>query len=312
MAESEWKKVGESKLSPTDKKERAEVKVKAVKKENIVVIGSEEHYSSFLLKMMFMAGATHKLNSGLRKADNTVIAYVKSGYTDLELGVIESYKAKYGCEIKRISSLGDFVALLNRDRENVKIQDLYLYCHGLPNRVSVNYGAKPDIDISVGNLSSIKPDIFAKDGILHSFACRMGVDAHPYTQINSYKNDSEVNPESSLAMKMAKYFNVTVKAFLTRTDYSNVVKDNSVTAQIEENLGSLRKGADKEVYTLLNGEYEALHHVGLSTGWRGRLSGVSDYALWRKQGGRQQPVSGISPSGLSHGAKQFKPDGTWS
>ncbi|WAF78975.1 hypothetical protein NRL00_10555 [Aeromonas dhakensis] len=312
MAESEWKKVGESTLSPTDKKERAEVKVKAVKKENIVVIGSEEHYSSFLLKMMFMAGATHKLNSGLRKADNTVIAYVKSGYTDLELGVIESYKAKYGCEIKRINSLGDFVALLNRDRENVKIQDLYLYCHGLPNRVSINYGAKPDIDVSVGNLSSIKSDIFSKDGILHSFACRMGVDAHPYTQINSYKNDSEVNPESSLAMKMAKYFNVTVKAFLTRTDYSNVVKDNSVTGQIEENLDSLRKGEDKEVYTLLNGEYEALHHVGLSTGWRGRWSGVSNYALWRKQGGRQQPVSGKSPSGLSHGAKQFKPDGTWS
>ncbi|KAE9635996.1 hypothetical protein [Aeromonas veronii] len=312
MAETEWKKVGESKLSPTDKKERAEVKLKAVKKENIIVIGSEEHYSSFILKMMFMAAATQKLNSGMRKADNTVIACVKAGYTNFELGVLESYRDKYGCEIKLLNSLADLVALLNRERETIKIQDLYFYCHGLPNKITVNLDSKPKIDITVGNLSQIKPDIFVKDGILHSFACRTGVDAEPYTPIDSYDNDSDASPGSSLAMKMAQHFNVTVKAFLTRTSYGDVVRAPSLDKQIAEELNSLRKGGEGAVYPLHNGEYEALPHTGLSTGVRGWWSGVSDYALWRKQGGRCAPVSGTTPKGLSHGAKQFKPDGTWS
>lgn len=227
MAESKWKKVGESKLSHTDKKERAEVKVKAVKKENIIVIGSEEHYSSFILKMMFMAAATQKLNSGMRKADNTVVACVKAGYTSFELGVLESYRNKYDCEVKLVNSLADLVSLLNRDRDDVKIQDLYFYCHGLPNKITVNLDSKPRIDISVGNLTQIRPDIFLKDGLLHSFACRTGIDAEPYTPIDSYDKDSDASPGSSLAMKMAQYFNVTVKAFLTRTSYGDIVRDPS-------------------------------------------------------------------------------------
>lgn len=81
---------------------------------------------------------------------------------------------------------------------------------------------------------------------------------------------------------------------------------------IAEELNSLRKGGEGSVYSLYNREYEALPHAGLSTGLRGWWSGVSDYALWRKQGGRSAPVSGTTPKGLSHGAKQFKPDGTWS
>lgn len=312
MTESKWKKAGESKLSPTAQKERAEAKIKVVKKENIIVIGSEAHYSSFILKMMFMAAATQKLNSGIRNADNTVIACVKAGYTSLELGVLESYRDKYGCEIRLVNSLADLVALLNREREKVKIQDLYFYCHGLPNKITVNLDSKPRIDISVGNLSQIRPDIFVKDGILHSFACRTGVDAEPYTPIDSYDNDSDASPGSSLAMKMSQHFDVTVKAFLTRTSYGDVVRAPSLDKPIAEELNTLRKGGEGAVYSLQNGEYEALPHAGLSTGLRGWWSGVSDYALWRKQGGRVAPVSGTTPKGLSHGAKLFKPDGTWS
>ena len=83
--DANWKKIGESKLSPAEKKERAEVNLKKAQKENIIIIGSEEHYDSFTLKMMFIAAATHKLNSGMRKADNTVVACVAKGYTNLEL-----------------------------------------------------------------------------------------------------------------------------------------------------------------------------------------------------------------------------------
>ncbi|WP_323901719.1 hypothetical protein [Aeromonas hydrophila] len=313
MGEStKWKKIGESSLSPTEKKERSEVKLKVTKKENIIVIGSEEHYSSFILKMMFMAAATHKLNSGLRKADNIVIACVTKGYTELELGVLEVYREKYGCEVILIKSLSDLVSLFNRNRDDVKIQDLYIYSHGLPNLLTLNLDSAPDINISAGNLSKIKPDVFMNNGILHSYACRTGVDANPYTPVDSYDNDQGAKPETSLAMLMAKHFNITVKAFLTRTFYGAVVRDSSQDETIAEELNDLRKAGDSAVYPLLKGEYEALPHSGLSTGLRGWWSGVSDYALWRNKGGRQAPVSGDTPKGLSRGAKQFKPDGTWS
>lgn len=312
MTENKWRRVGESKLTPTDKKERSEVKIKVVKKENIIVIGSEEHYRSFILKMMFMAAATHKLNFGMRAADNTIVACANVGYTSFELGVLESYRNKYGCEIKLVNSQSDLFTLLNRERDNVKIQDIYFYSHGLPNRIAVNFNSKPKIDISVGNLTQMRPDIFVKDGILHSFACRTGVDAQPYTPINSYDKDSDASPRTSLAMKMAQYFNITVKAFLTRTSYSGVVRDPNLDKPLEEELNILRKRVEGAIYSLHNGEYEALPHQGLSTGFKGWLSGVNGYALWRKQGGRGSPISGTTPKGLSHGAKQFKPDGTWS
>ena len=309
---AKWKKIGESSLSPTAKKERSEVKLKVVKKENIIVIGSEEHYSSFILKMMFMAAATHKLNSGLRKADNIVVACVAKGYTSFELGVLEVYREQYGCEVVLIKSLSDLISLLNRNRTEIKIQDLYFYSHGLPNLITLNLDSSPDINISSGNLSKIKPDVFVNDGILHSYACRTGVDASPYTPVDSYDSDQSAKPVTSLAMLMAKYFNITVKAFFTRTFYGAVVRDASQDEAIAKELNDLRDDGDHAVYPLMKGEYEALPHIGLSTGLRGWWSGVSDYALWRNKGGRQAPVSGDTPKGLSRGAKQFKPDGTWS
>ena len=306
-----WKKVGESTLSPTDKKERAEVKLKIPQKENIIVIGSEEHYGSFTLKMMFISAATHKLNSGMRKADNTVVACVAKGYTKLELGVLESYQKKYDCELVMINSQDDLTSLLNRDRENTKIQDLYFYTHGLPNVITLNLDSKPRIDISNGNLKKIHHDIFIANGMLHSFACRTGVDAASFTPIDSYNSDKEASPETSLAMSMAKYFNIMVKAFLTRTFYGSVVRDATRDTDIAEELSKQREAGDQAVYPLISGEYEALPHKGLSTGIRGKWSGVSDYALWCCKGGRQAPVSGDTPKGLSQGIKQFNPDGTW-
>ncbi len=309
--DANWKKIGESKLSPAEKKERAEVNLKKAQKENIIIIGSEEHYDSFTLKMMFIAAATHKLNSGMRKADNTVVACVAKGYTNLELGVLESYRGKYGCELVMINSQDDLFRLLNRDRGKTKIQDLYFYSHGLPNAITLNLDSRPRINISTGNLNKVNHDIFIDNGIIHSFACRTGVDVALYTPIDSYNSDKEAKPETSLAMSMAKYFNITVKAFLTRTFYGSVVRDATRDTEIAEELSEQREAGDQAVYPLIAGEYEALPHRGLSTGIRGKWAGVSDYALWRCKGGRQAPVSGDTPKGLSQGIKQFNPDGTW-
>ncbi len=112
-------------------------------------------------------------------------------------------------------------------------------------------------------------------------------------------------------MSMAKHFNVTVKAFLTRTYYGQVIRDPSKDMYLAEELSELRDAGSSSVYQLATGEYEALPHKGLSTGVRGWWAGVSDYALWRCKGGRQDPISGDTPKGLSNGIKQFHPNGTW-
>ena len=82
--------------------------------------------------MMFIAAATHKIKSGLRQADNNVVAIVSNGYTNMEIGILETYKDRFEIELMMIQNQSQMVSLLNRDRENTKIQDLYFYTHGYP------------------------------------------------------------------------------------------------------------------------------------------------------------------------------------
>lgn len=290
------------------------LEVKAIcKKENIIVIGSEVHENGFFTHLMFIAAAVNKIKSGLRTADNNVIAIIVNGYTKLEIGILEEYRNKQNLELVIIENINQLIHLINRGRENVKIQDLYFYTHGYPGVIDLNMDGSPDIKVNIDTLSVLNKDSFMYNGVIHSFACRTGMGDSLYLlEKNKFSNDKEAEPLKSFAIQMAKYFNVEVNAFLTRTLYRFVIRDPSNDSLIESELKQKRnKEGDNKVYSIL-GKYEGLPHPGISDGmlsFKARGAGVDGYALWPKQGGLVQPVSAGDVTGLSKGVHVFTPKG---
>ena len=307
MGESaKWKKIGESNLSPTEKKDRAEVKLKVQKKENILVIGSEHSYNSFWLKMMFIAASVTEIRCGLSKVDRTIVAYVPDGYTKLELGVIELWCNNYGLIPKAITSTSALLELLKTDRDEYKIKDLFFFCHGIPGELSVNYKGSVKVALNKANIKSIPSKVFSVDGSICSYACRTGVSS----LLESFDSAEDAGSEDSLAQKMADHFKISVYAFMTRSFYGHIIRNKPDSNAISSRLKELRTNLGSNVVHKLSAEHEALPHPGLADAFYNRSAkdeGTNGYSLWRNKGGIGLPYSFITPKGLPHGLIEFKP-----
>lgn len=292
------------------------LEVKAVgEKENIIIVGSEVHENGVFTHMMFIAAAVNKIKSGLRAADNHVVAIIDNGYSNLEISVLELYRDKFDLELMIIKDINQLISLINRDRDNVKIQDLYFYAHGYPGTIDLNMDDFKKIKFNFEVVSRLNKNAFISGGIIHSFACRTGMKFDMRTlQKKQFNSDNEADPSGSFAMQMAKYFKVEVRAFLTRTLYRYVVRDPSKDSLIESELKQQRdKNGDNKVYSIL-GAYEGLPHPGISDGvlsFKAKFAGVDGYTIWPKQGGLAQPISADDISGLTKGVRVFMPKGEW-
>jgi hypothetical protein len=298
-------------LTPTHDKKRPKVKVKVPKTENVIFIGSEMHYDSFWLKMMFIAAAYAGANA-MRPADKKTIAYVPEGYTHAEKLTLDYLCEKSGFEIKRLSSTDDLIQCMNQDRDKYKLQDVMFFSHGVVDAISLNYaGESDDVDLTAGNFNQVKKDAFALNGRIYSYACRTGVSVHDFFN-EGFKNEIDAKPELSLAQKMSSYFDIEVHAFLRRSDYGAIIRNKSDSKRI---VSVLKEGKETKDGQLIDipPSHEALPHAGLADrsgrwGFGGpKGEGTNNYSLWRKKGGMSLPVSGDTPEGLPAGIRIFKP-----
>lgn len=302
-----FKTVGTSSTSPTDNKKRKEVQVKVPKTENIMFIGSELHYDSFWLKMMFIAAAYAKVKD-LRFATKKTVAYVDNGYTRAEKLTLDSLRDKYGFEIVKIASSADVIALLNKDRDECKLQDVAFFSHGVVGRITLNYHEdENEIPFGLNNFTSVRKDAFMSSGRIYSYACRTGVAVEDYKL--GFKAEADAKPEISLAQKMADYFDIEVHAFLRRSFYGNVLRAKSQSDFISSTLKTERATKDGSIIDIPP-DHEALPHPGLADGWNPasgpKREGTDNYALWRKGGGLALPVAADSPEGLPTEMRVFK------
>jgi hypothetical protein len=310
MTVRKWKKLGSSNTTPTHQKKRKEVPAKRPKTENIIFIGSEMHYDSFWLKMMFVAAAHHLTTKRdqFRSANKNTIAYVDNGYTRFEKLALDQL-AKKKFEIVKLSRSSDIASCMNRDRENYKLQDVVFFSHGVIGAITLNYGDDPDIRFDETVLKSVNAKAFATGGRIYSYACRTG---NSVNNLTDFTQESEAKPELSLAQKMADHFGKEVHAFLRRTYYGDVVREKSQSSTIASMLKEARKTATGQVIELPP-EHEALPHDGLGHTWSSFIGkgaaeeGTIDYALWRKAGGRALPSAAETPVGLPTEMRVFKP-----
>lgn len=284
-------------------------------KENIIFIGSEEYYDNFWNKMIFIATGFTMGDRGLklRKADKKTIALVDVDYTKLEKGPLEILKKRHGFNIVTVCDYSAVTSYINNRPENQKdgrpvktlIQDVAFFCHGLPKELRLNYrGSGPDIKITNDNLSSIKQNVFVKDGRIYSYACRTGVSSWK----EKFDSDAEAGLENSLAQKMADHFRVEVHAFLRRTFYGEVLREKNDSKRISDTLKKARKTREGQVIDI------PPVHEGLPHPWLGGLFGIGSqkegtfgYALWRKAGAIRMPFAAKTPEGLSRSMRRFRP-----
>lgn len=276
-------------------------------------------YDSFWLKMMFVAPAV-TVASGprlLRRADETVIAYVEEDYTFLEKLPLEAVANRFGYRVVPLANSEAITSVINDlpvTQEDgctirTKLQDVVFFCHGTPGRLALNYDSdKVRVDLTKQLLPHLDPRAFVEDGKLFSFACRTGNGSRS----RRFRSDAEARPEHSLAQQLSDHFNITVMAYLTRTYYGEVLRNRADSATISATLRAKRLDQEHSVIDL-SAEHEALPHPGLGENLLGLLGlgprgeGTNGFSLWRKAAARQLPGPGETPAGLSRAMIAFTP-----
>ncbi len=317
-----WQRVGQSATSPRSNTNRAIVSTRAPKTENIIFIGSEFEYNSFWLKNMFIASAYPfiKDRGKFRTCDKVTIAYVDYGYTRLEKLAIEGLKNEidFTDDITFIAlkNKSKVIDILNEDRENYKIKDLAFFCHGLNGKITLNYGARPNIDLINSDINVISLNNFLTSANVSSYACRTGMsDNLTLRAQGSFNNISEADPDNSFAQLFANRHNIAFYAFYKRTLYSNILNPKSDADKLSEELKNKRSTRSDNIISILE-NYEALAHSDLGESYknmwglapRGAVSeGTNGYALWRKGGGLKVPIAANTPTGLPASITKFTP-----
>ncbi len=325
MASTPRKRTAAGSLTPISDRNRVEVKVKVPKTENILFIGSEMYYDLFWLKMMFI-GAAYCMTAKMRSADRLVIAYVDEGYTHMEKLAIDQLASQCeakalgkSVEVQKLGSSGALTRLLNREREDYKLLDVFFASHGVVGAIDLNYQGNRTVKLATGSISSIASNAFAVHGRLFSYACRTGVSIEDAQM--GFKSEADAKPEASLAQKMADHFGIEVHAFLRRSFYGDVLRDKSQSDNIVKALVEGREAGGDAAVIPIPPEHEGLPHAGLANRW-GRVvygtiptpgiggplgEGTDNFALWRKKGGRTLPTAGDSPTGLGSDMRVFRP-----
>lgn len=293
------------------------------KKENIIVLGSEQYYNSFWLKMMFMSpvfsiAAGYKLPTRWNPADKTTVLYVRQGYVRTEFLALEVLRDTHGVNLVPLNSVGQLTAYVNNrmhDGEEYKIQNLVFLAHGLADRLALNYWSSPSIDLRKRNIDAFNVSAFDRGGAIYSYACRTGT----WVDQEAFSSAAQAEPQNSLAQYLADQCGVKVYAFMTRTLFRECIRDPGDSEAITASLVEKRETREGQVINI-SSEHEGLPHSGIGDSvfiggapvpagplGSGQREGTADYALWRKAGARYLPVGGQTPSGLPNTMRVFDP-----
>lgn len=303
--------------------------------------------------------------------DKATLIYFKQGYNDEEIQAVKDALAGENTTFKPIEKVEEMINYFNepitpekrieKDKNGKeitktykrKIQLVHFYAHGLPSKITFGYMMNSgsierddsifhtdNIDgpqtLSRDNINKIKPDHFATDAAIYSFACRTANTSYieDFRPKNGKQKGNvnfseaipvEVHPEVSLAQKLADQLNVTVYAYMTRTEYGKTWTDKSkipdthlkdetveawqtIASQEKTNLkNELATISPADVIVPVIGGLKLIK-IGAKTSidvTQKMVSGSEEFALWHPDGAFQ-PVSGAgTPKGLDNKMNAF-------
>jgi RHS repeat-associated protein len=196
-------------------------------KEKIIVVGSENR--TWNLGFVLPALRRMKqLKDGGTTEDVSILLFT-SGYTAKQRSRISKYAAKKGASVIEVNSANDVTSYINNKSTNNEcagrgedpISEFTIFAHGQNQAVMFGYDQGKEIreagDFTGTHASRMDAQAFMKSAFCLSYACRTGA---------GNGGNGNVEPEKSLAQRIANNADITVMALQRRSDYENILPDD--------------------------------------------------------------------------------------
>ena len=205
--------------------------------ENVIVIGAQ-HDNSRANKLMFVHQAMR--SAALFATDfyepTTVIMFTP-GYTQNQMEAVRSSLSGHGVNLVTVETYDQLASYINskdveqhevtQARQADLVTNLQFYSHGCVGAIELglNFPDASNMSLIQSNLNEIQSGAFAKDALVESFACRTGLGNSSVSLVRLPWESLKL--DESLAQGMANEWDVSVSAFVTRTDYSGTLGSSS-------------------------------------------------------------------------------------
>jgi len=208
-------------------------------REKIIISGSENRWwkLTFILPAMKLIKTYREYN----KTEAITMLLFKEGYTQKQIDRVTKYAQKKGANVIVVNSANDVVYYINNKstinnpngRDNDPITTVNIFSHGLPNQIVFGYGQSDDIvkkyTFDESHVKKLDPKAFKKGAVITSWACRTGA---------ATDGNGDVDPEKSLAQKIANQTGTIIYALQKRSDYEGIIPDDrTFFDKIQEKLG---------------------------------------------------------------------------
>lgn len=207
--------------------------------ETIIIAGTNVHDDTYGNKMMFLAQAVGAIRKRYSRDAYLSLLVFTDGYTSGEIAEVKQRALSYNGStvFVPLGSKQELVNYLNtrttdasydyRANERILIAEIRIFSHGVPGKLAFGLDL-PDprpseLDFVIADVASIKPDAFNPGAELSSFACRTGNSSWANQFSDDWRKESK--PEDSLAQKLAEQLGITVRGFITRSDYKPTYAD---------------------------------------------------------------------------------------
>jgi len=187
--------------------------------EKIIIAGSENRKWN----LGFVIPALKFLKEKVSDKEQTTLILFTANYTEKQRNRIKKYVQKKGGVVLEVNSADEVVDYMNNKttsdtRQEDPITELNIFSHGLPNQLAFGYGQDENIanqySFNESHVDKLNPEAFTEHAYCVSYACRTGAANY---------NDGDVEPENSLAQKLANKIGITVWALQRRSDYIGIL-----------------------------------------------------------------------------------------
>ncbi len=276
-------------------------------KENIIVVGGQND-NSISNKLMFVHQGLRQLKN-YKKTENdetrTMVLFTE-GYTQKQLNKIEKRVNKLGATLVKVNTSKEVTNYINSkatddnclttNRIADPATDVDVYAHGIVGSIEFGYEQKnaDAARFDASDAARLNPLAFVKEAVFTSYACRTGL-GNPDISTIAYSWEN-LDADMSLAQVISNTADITVKAYLTRTDYSNTLSSSQerLYLKLYERTGMGNKR--KETIEWYNK-------------WQDRLKGREnvDGATFDPEGAVHPVTGGSSPMGVSNDIQTYTP-----
>ncbi|MTI30269.1 hypothetical protein [Xanthovirga aplysinae] len=269
----------------------------AIKKEIVLIAGTEQHSASYGNKLMFPAQAIREVYKNYSKEEYLTIILFKDGYNSEQIQQIKESAVKHNKNVnyKEVANISQVIDYFNKgDRETVrnkpnsknhlvKIGEIKIFAHGLPSIFDFGLDGPNEFSqrFKKEDVVKLDPKVFDLP-VIHSYACRTGnTDASEFFGENW---ETLAKPEESLAQNLADYLDATVFAFINRSNY--------IPTWDDKQDANYQKGYEEIEDEDVNGR------IYKPWNW--------DETLWHDNGAYGKPRAGTSPVGLPETMYKFQ------